>query len=196
MFRTSRFVVCLAAVGALTLASCGGDDSNVSTSDSTKSSDAKVAGTDLSTDGSTSDSVTEESSDTTSPNFSGDDSGDLCSYAKKIEASSGDLLDDPSNFSEDLKEFRKIYDTAIDKAPSEIKGDLKTAFGAADALFSLMEKFDGDYTKMAAAAENDPDVAKALADFDNAEVQAAGERVDAYFTKVCGLDDSTANTTG
>jgi hypothetical protein len=196
MSKYARALLCCSVAGTLVLSACGGGDDQVATSASTASSDAKQSAT---TTLSSADSIGGDSADTTSPNFSGDDSGDLCSYAKKIEASSNDLLDDPANFSEDLKKFREIYKTALSKAPSEIKADLKTSFDGGEALFTLMEKYDGDYTKLLAAAETDPEVAKAVANLDDPEVAAASDRVDAYFTNVCGLDSGddsgTATTT-
>jgi hypothetical protein len=194
MSKYTRIVLGCSVAGLVALSACGGGNDKVSTSNSSPSSDAKQAATTLSS----ADSMEDHSTDTTDPNFSGKGSGDLCSYAKDIEKSANDLFSDSSDIGADLKKAAKIYEEAISKAPSEIKGDMEKSLTGFQSLTKLLDKYDGDYKKLVSAAASDPEVAKAVAAFDDPEIAAASERVDVYFQKVCGIDtsDTSPDTTG
>ena len=113
-------------------------------------------------------------------------SGDLCSYAKEMEAS----LSDDAFATPDKATFDKIEDivgNVQDKAPAEIKADVATvAKGFAD-VKAIFAKYDFDLTKLTAAAAADPELTQQLQDFGNEDFTAASDRVSAYLDKECGI---------
>jgi hypothetical protein len=146
-----------------------------------------------STAAATSDSSSGTSSGSTA--FKGNNSGDFCSYAKDIENDSS--LNDAFSSSTDAKTMKEgfqkaadIYNTAVGKAPSEIKADMQTMQKAIKALSDFYASYGYDMTKMQAAVAKDPTLATKMQAFSSDEFSKASERVDAYFTQVCGIDTS------
>jgi len=203
MRRTAALASTAVAL-ALILGACGGDDSGTvagaagadktATTIKGDSSNTTVSGSDSTTAGG--------STDTTDPKFSGKGSGDFCGFAKDIEKNQKDLFanDDPSNLEDSLNKFDDVMNKAISKAPSEIKDDFKTMKTALDSLKDFYAKFGNDPKKMAAEIAKDPEAAqKAMSALSDPKFEEASSRIDAYLTKVCGIDtgsdDSTDTTT-
>ena len=161
----------------VSLGACGGGSSD------SKSSTAAA----------TSDTSSGTSSGSTA--FKGNNSGDFCSYAKDIENDSS--LDNAFGSSTDAKTMKEgfqkaadIYNTAVGKAPSEIKADMQTMQKAIKALSDFYASYGYDMTKMQAAMTKDPTLATKMQAFSSDEFSKASERVDAYFTQVCGINTS------
>ena len=158
-------------LAALLLAGCGsGDDGDGGGSDTKAASE-------------------ERSGDT---NFSGEGSGDFCDLAKKYEEDFEDT--DEAGESADLaKEFEELTD-AIDKlaaeAPDEIAKDTETIATAFSEYNDLLKKYEYDFTKIPQEEQDEISI-------ENPDVDAASNRVESYFEKVCEMDsDGDGDTDG
>ncbi len=168
-------------VAMFALSACGGGDD--------ASSDTSVGATSETGDTKT-DSKTDTSADT---DFSGKGSGDFCELAKQYEKDFKDT-GDPSQSTDDAKKEYKELAAAIvnleKQAPSEIKADVATVGKAFDQLDKLLSKYDYDFTKV-------PESEAGSVDVDSPTVQAASNRVESYFEKVCKIDvDEDGDTDG
>jgi hypothetical protein len=181
---TSASLFCL-----LALAACGGDDKTTTAADGSNASTTTASGA-AGTGGSNA-GVT-----TTTVEFKGSGSGNLCDYAKDIEGSSA--LEDAFTGKTDSKTLKDgfsktldIINTAVGKAPSEIKADLQTLQKGFKAVADFYASYDYDITKLTTAIQKDPTIANKLSALDSADYNAASDRVDAYFEKVCGIKSSS-----
>jgi hypothetical protein len=177
--KSRRTLTSVAIASLLLLGACGGGDDT--------GSSGLLAG------GDTTKSTTASGSSTGSTDFTGKNSGEFCKYAKQIEQDSafGDSFmesTDAKTMKDDLKKAQDVFSTAIGKAPSEIKPDMQTMQKALKSLSDLMSGYDYDMAKMTAAVEKDPNLAAKLEAFSSTEFEQASERVDAYFSQVCGID--------
>jgi hypothetical protein len=189
-----------AALTALLLAGCGGDNSTVATA--TTSAGGSTATTNSASSATTSDSASsgttaEPAADTTTPSFSGDSNNEFCQAARELEAS--DIASTLSGSGADVKAgFEKAQaaiDDLKDKAPSEIKDDVNTLAAGIQKIRDFYAKYDYDQAKIQAAATKDPTVIQdALSGFNNADFEAASARVTAYGAQVCGISDTTETT--
>ena len=162
-------LLCLAA---LFLAGCGdggdGDDGSVDTA--AEGSDDKSGDTD----------------------FSGKGGDDFCDLAKKYEEDFEDTGD--AGASEDIeKEFNELtsaIDKLADEAPGEIEADTKKIAGAFNEYNDLLKKYDYDFSKIPEAESKEISI-------ENPDVEAASNRVESYFEKVCKMDsDGDGDTDG
>jgi hypothetical protein len=177
-----------AALVALLLAGCGGDNSPSAT----------PAATSATTSGGSSQTTASGGGDasTTSPSFSGSGNSDFCGFAKDLENS--DLANGLTGENADLKgAFTQLNDAlskAEDKAPSEIKADIKTMGDAFKQYSDVLAKYDYDVAKLTAAAQKDPQVlAQATALLSDPKVEEASTRVTAYAEQVCGITTDTTS---
>jgi hypothetical protein len=97
-----------------------------------------------------------------------------------------DTLDlDPSAKPADLKTafstVAKDVKTLADKAPSEIKADVKLVADAIGTLNTTLAKYDYDFVKVAA----DPSAIKSFEAMGDAKFEAASERVETWIQKNC-----------
>jgi len=173
---TSFTLVCLFGLGA-----CGGDDKSTTTP---AAADGATKTTVAS--GAASDGVT------TTIAFKGSGSGNLCDYGKDIESSSA--LEDAFTGKTDSKSlkdgFNKTLDvinTAVSKAPSEIKADLQTLQAGFKQIAAFYATYDYDVTKLTAAMQKDPSLVSKIDALNSDAYSAASDRVDAYFAQVCGI---------
>lgn len=112
--------------------------------------------------------------------------GDLCSYAKEMEATVGD----DAFSTPDKATFDKIEDIVTnvqDKAPAEIKDDVATVVKGFADVKAIFAKYDFDLTKLSAAAAGDPELTQRLENFGNEDFTAASDRVSAFLDKECGI---------
>ena len=154
---------------ALFLAGCGGGDD----------------------DGGSVDTAAEGSTETDTE-FSGKGGDDFCALAKKFEKDFEDTGD--ASTSEDTeKEFKELtsaIDKLADEAPGEIEGDIETIATAFNKYDDLLAKYDYDFAKIPEDETKDLDL-------ENPEVEAASNRVESYFEKVCKMDsDGDGDTDG
>ena len=175
--KSRRLLPAVALMSALFLGACGGGDDDAVGNLTTDKEDTTSTGS--STGGDT--------------DFSGKGSGDFCKYAKEVEADGafGDSFmesTDAKTMKDDLKKAQDIYGKAVSKAPSEIKADMQTMQKALKSLSDLMGTYNFDMTKMTEAMVKDPKLAEKFEAFSSAEFEAASERVDAYFSQVCGIN--------
>ena len=180
-------------LSALTLAACGGSGSAKSTTLTDGSSQTTAAsGSASGTSGAAVTTTLASGAATTTPNFSGSGSGSLCDFAKDIESSKA--LDnaftgksDPASTKDGFTKTLAVMNTAIGKAPSEIKADLQTLATGFKAFADFYAAYGYDVTKLTAAMKTDPTLATKMQTLDSADFTAASDRVDAYFSKVCGI---------
>ena len=174
---TSATLLCV-----LALAGCGGSsDKNTTVADASAVTSTTAPGS--------------AAGVTTTIEFKGSGSGNLCDYGKDIESSKA--LEDAFSGKSDTKTLKDgfnktlgIINTAIGKAPSEIKADLQTLQKGFKAIADFYASYDYDIAKLTAAVQKDPTIANKLATLDSADYSAASDRVDAYFEKVCGIKPS------
>jgi hypothetical protein len=213
--RTRLATPALLLVGVLLFAACGGDDDDaggilnrsattVKESDSgsgAQSADTKDATDESDTtadDASSDDTATTDSgsasdeSDTTIK-FSGKGSGDFCDFAKDVEndVNLDDIGSDsasPADLEKQFKQARDVINEAVDKAPSEIKSDVKTIAEFFTKFDDLLSGYDYDFTKLAQDAQNHPEKLQELEQLtDDSDFQAATQRFDAYLEQECGI---------
>jgi hypothetical protein len=92
------------------------------------------------------------------------------------DAASGTGID---SIKASVQEFQTIEGSVLKSAPSAIKPDLVTLFGALDQFYSALAKNNYDFTKI------DPSVEAPL---ETPAVQQAEQNVDAYLKTTCGID--------
>jgi hypothetical protein len=155
---------------ALAAGACGGDD-DADVSDDAAASDVT--------------SVVDDSSPDVD---SGDDSGggEWCDLARELD--SNDVLDDvdiedPDAIESAFEEMIDLTQQAADSAPDEIKDDVELVVETARDLVDELRDVDFDFTAL------DQSV------LDNPEATAAGERIDAYGERVCGIDGGSTDDT-
>jgi hypothetical protein len=208
----------LLMAGLLVFTACGDDDDDSNASgaaaadeavedssaaDDDAGTDTSAAGDDAGTEGSTdgdeasTDESTDESADdgASDEEFSGDDSGDFCDFMAdaqdqvELEVFDGSVSGD--ELRDQFGEARDALDSAVDRAPDEIRGDVETLADVFVQLDDLLAEFDYDFSQLAAQATEDPE---AFAEFEaiasDERFNEASERVDAYLTDVCGIDTS------
>jgi hypothetical protein len=203
----------LLMVGVLAFAACGGDDDDGGSliggkspttvkesagassddTDATTADDDSTATDDSSddTDATTADDDTAGDDTDTSYDFSGKGSGDFCKklekVAKDIDLNDSDSLDS-GDFKKTFEAGQDALDEFADDAPAEIKGDFKTLKSFYAELEPILEKYDFDFSKIAAAAQTDPEALAALESAaSDPKLTEATERIDAYATQVCGF---------
>lgn len=160
------------AFATLLLAGCGGGDDGGGSVDTAAEGSSDAAEKDT--------------------NFSGKGGDDFCDLAKKYEKDFEDTGDAAN--SEDIeKEFTELT-TAIDKladeAPGEIEDDAKKIAGAFGEYNDLLKKYDYDFAKI-------PKEESDKISIENPDVEAASNRVESYFEKVCKMDsDGDGDTDG
>ena len=191
-----------AALTALLLAGCGGDNGSPvgaalgsTTTARSATSATSASGGSVTTESSSSD----PSSDTTPPTFEGNSNSDFCNAARDLQTS--DLGSTLSGAEGDLEADLQKIDDAVseltDKAPSEIKDDINTFGEGITKLKEFYAKYDYDQAKILEAAQSDPQVlAEATAGFTDANFEAALSRITAYSSQVCGITDDSTDTTG
>jgi hypothetical protein len=188
-----------AALTALLLAGCGGDNSSVATattsaggSTATTSNSASSATTSSSDSSGT---TAEPAADTTAPSFQGNSDNAFCQTARDLQASDiGSTLSGEGNVKAGLEKIQAAINDLKNKAPNEIKADVNTLATGIQKLNDFYAKYDYDPTKLAAAAQKDPTILQSLSDFNNAEFTAATDRITAYGEQVCGISDTTETT--
>ena len=128
----------------------------------------------------------------TDTDFSGKGGDDFCELAKKYEEDFEDTGDADS--SDDIeKEFTELtaaIEKLADEAPDEIEDDAKKIAGAFTEYNDLLKKYDYDFTKI-------PEEETKEISIENPDVEAASNRVESYFEKVCKMDsDGDGDTDG
>lgn len=158
------------ALATLLLAGCGGGDD----------------------DGGGSVDTAAEGSAKTDTDFSGKGGGDFCDLAKKYEEDFEDTGDaaNADDIEKEFKELTAAIDNLADEAPGEIEGDVKKISDAFGEYNELLAKYDYDFSKIPEAEANGVSI-------ENPDVEAASNRVESYFEKVCKIDsDGDGDTDG
>ena len=135
---------------------------------------------------------TSESGSSTDTDFSGKGSGDFCDLARQYQKDFEDTDDAQTgaDVEKEYKELASAIDKLVDEAPDEIEADAKKVNGAFKDLNALLAKYDYDFTKV-------PEDEAAAANLDDPEIEAASNRVESYFEKVCKIDsDDDGDTDG
>jgi hypothetical protein len=163
-----RKFLLLLGVTTLAFTGCGGDDAD----------GGRAAGT------------SEAGRDDT--DFSGSGSGDFCDlardYAKEFEDTSETT--DETDLADKYKDFADAVDELAREAPDEIEADVALVNRSFRQFVDLLEKYDYDVTKI-------PEAEAAEIDLDSPELQAANNRIQSYFEKVCKIDtDDDGDTDG
>ena len=156
---------------------CGGsksaaDTSTTTTEETTTESEATT------TEGT---ETTESTSTEASGNFGSGDCKKLAEAGQQI----GQALSAAGTDKEKLQQTKELYQSFVDKAPSEIKPDLQVIADAYSKIVDAIAKIDikpGE-TPDAATIQKFQD---ALASIDNAKVQQASQHVASWATSHCG----------
>lgn len=176
-----RVTILLVLALAMAAAGCGGSKSASDTSTATVT---ETTTTETSTSEATETSTEETETETTgSSSFA---SGDC----RKLVEAAGDLsqsLSAAGTGTENLKKSQDLFQEFVDKAPEEIRADLQVL---ADAFSKYVDAL-GDVDLKAGEtpdAETIQKLQQALASVDEAKVQAASARLDAWAKKNCGVN--------
>lgn len=171
-----RKFLLLLGVTILAFTGCGGDDGD----DGDTGADA-AAGT--SEEGSA-------GADDQDTDFSGSGSGDFCALAKDYMEEFDDAGEGSGDIEAEYRELVAAIDNLASEAPGEIKDDVEVVNDAFKRSVAVLEKYDFDFTKI-------PEDEAEAANIDTPEVEAASNRVESYFEKVCELDtDDDGDTDG
>ena len=161
-------LLCLAA---LFLAGCGDDGGGSGDVDTaSESSDDKAGDT----------------------NFSGKGGDDFCDLAKKYEEDFEDTGEagESTDIEKEFTELTAAIDKLADEAPGEIEDDTKKIAEAFGEYNDLLKKYDYDFSKI-------PESESEEISIENPDVEAASNRVESYFEKVCKMDsDGDGDTDG
>jgi hypothetical protein len=95
------------------------------------------------------------------------------------QAASGNSADVVASIKQSVQQFQSIEGSVLKSAPSSIKPDMVTLFGAIDQFYGALAKANYDFTKI------DPSVEAPL---ETPAVQKAEANVDAYLKNTCGID--------
>ena len=167
------------SVLALFFAGCGGGDDDGGSVD-TAAEGTSEAGSDDAAD------------DTADTDFSGKGGDDFCDLAKKYEEDFEDTSDSTSadDIEKEFSELTTAIDKLADEAPDEIEADTKKIAGAFKEYNDLLKKYNYDFSKI-------PEAESEKISLQNPDVEAASNRVESYFEKVCGMDsDGDGDTDG
>jgi hypothetical protein len=170
--RKLLVLVCLAS---LAFAGCGGGKDDTSTA-ATDAGSKAAGGT----------------ATTVDTDFSGKGSGDFCDLARKYEQEfdKSGSSQTPADVEKEYKDLASAIDKLVGEAPSEIKADASKVNGAFKDLNTLLAKYHYDFSKI-------PESEAQNAKLDDPEIQAASNRVESYFEKVCKIDsDGDGDTDG
>lgn len=122
--------------------------------------------------------------------FSGSGSDDFCDLAESYMEQFDDAGGSGGDIEAEYQELVAAIDDLASEAPGEIKADVEVVNGAFKRMVAILEKYDYDFTKI-------PEDEAEAASVDSPEVEAASDRVEAYFEKVCGIDtDDDGDTDG
>ena len=121
----------------------------------------------------------------------GSSAASYCSRIQGLEDTSNSLdtvfAGDEAPSADGLKKafttMQKMTSDMKKGAPSEIKADVATMATGIDAIVALFEKYEWDVT--AAFTSADAEAFDSM--LNNAETQAASDRLDAYALKECGI---------
>ena len=80
-----------------------------------------------------------------------------------------------------------VINTAVGKAPNEIKADLQTLQAGFKQIAAFYASYDYDVAKLTAAMQKDPSLVSKIDALNSDAYSAASDRVDAYFAQVCGI---------
>jgi hypothetical protein len=183
-----------AALVALLLAGCGGDNSpSVSVTTATA---AGGSATTSASGSATTASGGSSGATTTSPSYSGNANSDFCNLAKDLSSSdfANSLSDSNTDLKATLDKLNDAINSAKDKAPSEIKNDVATLATAFKQYRDFFAQYDFDVAKLTAAAQKDPKVLQQATDMlSSSDIETADAHITAYAQQVCGISPDTTS---
>ena len=133
-----------------------------------------------------------EGSAETDTDFSGKGGDDFCDLAKQYEKDFEDTgeADAETDIKKEFSELTVAIDKLAEEAPGEIEDDTKKIASAFKEYDELLKKYDYDFAKIPEAETKEISI-------ENPDVEAASNRVESYFEKVCKMDsDGDGDTDG
>lgn len=170
-----RKLLLLLVAAMLAVAGCGDDgggDVDVA-SDKTEAGDADA----------------KKEGDDADPEFTGKGGKNFCEYLKDLEENEDELNLSGENNAEQQEKAKKglvALEELEDKAPAEIKAD----------VVIIIKQIKPFFEALAGGKDFKPDPADEPTEAETKEFQAAGMRVEAYASNVCGIKDDEAPTSG
>ncbi len=172
MPKTRTFLALIAIPLTVLLLACGGGDSD----DSSSSSGSSDGGTATQSSGSGS------SNSNAQPDLG--NCAELLGFARSLGVSGAFSGGDFGNFN------AEVFQDLADNAPDEIKSDMRLLANALVGFFEVLDDLSIDFSNPASFASLSPADLQKLEDasnkIDSAEVQAASEKVGAFFENRCG----------
>jgi hypothetical protein len=185
---TILLVFAAVAVGAV---GCGGGSNSAATTEATSTEttteESTTEATDTESETEATDTDTETSSESTSTeaagsfNFGSGDCRKLAEAGKDLAAAMSSATSDKQK----LEQAKQLYQSFVDKAPSDIKPDLQVL---ADAYSKIVDAV-GDLNLKPGETPDAATIQKfqtALASIDNAKVQTASQHLTTWVTSNCG----------
>jgi hypothetical protein len=188
-----------AALVALLLAGCGGDNSPSVAATTASGGSATTSGAGSATTSASGGATTTSggsSASTTAPSYSGNANSDFCNLAKDISSSdfANSLSDGNTNLKSTLDQLNDVIGKAKDTAPSEIKADVATLADAFKKYRDFFAQYDFDVAKLTAAAQKDPQVLQQATDLlSSSDIETADSHITAYAQQVCGISPDTTS---
>jgi hypothetical protein len=152
-----RKLIATLGLAVLLLGACGGGNDN-------KSTNANAS------------SDTTEAAASGGANFT-----DFCGAKAAFGAGASATAPDPNA----MKNAAANLDKAVQYAPSEIKGDVKIVADAFRPFLQVMASVNYDFTKLMSDPSKQQQIQALSAKFNEADVKAASDRINAYVTAHC-----------
>ena len=124
--------------------------------------------------------------DETDGDFTGEDSEELCEFAREMqdaEVFGGDTTD-PEELESQIESLEVAIERLNELAPDEIADDLAVSTAAIQPIIDLYRDNDYDMAAIQQAIAENPDL---FASLDDPAIAQANTNVDAYFADVCGI---------
>ena len=194
----TRLAGVIAAIASLSLlgAACGSDeetsdrteapedDENEDENDDENDDDAGAESDDEADDDDDGDDDEGDEDEGDDDGFEGD-VPDLTEQCEALEARFDEEFGDDFNL-ENFDEMVEAMDDVKDLTPDELDSDIDLVIGQMEEMGAILAEADGDILKVM----EDPELLARMEALDSPEVQAANDRVEAYFDEACpGVGD-------
>jgi hypothetical protein len=178
---TTLLVLLICAALAVGATACGGGSNSAAETSATTETTTQETETSEGTETSTETTTESTSTDTTGLTFASGDCRKLLQAAQELSQS----LSSAATDKEKLQQSKQLFQSFVDKAPSEIKPDLQVLADAFSKYVDVLANVDlkPGQTPDAATIQK---LQQAIASIDETKVQKASQHLDAWAKTHCG----------